>query len=237
MRRVLYGLAVLLAVVQATCLATTLTASDVLTRARVYLRDQSTAANRQQFPDSTLLGFLSHGQREANAQNWLIETNIGITLPGTPSFIPMPDDFMASTRVWFIMTDGTKLKLTQTSKDKLDAQAPGWQKAVGLPEKYFLDYTNAFKVYMGFYPATLSTSSVIVEYIQQTADVSSLTDVPFNNNRVMQPYVTGLAYYVAYRGFLSVEETDLDDQYLRYWTLFLSLMRQGRNKTPDFNPG
>ena len=239
MRKVLYGLALLLALVPGTSRATTLYASDVLARARVNLRDQSTSPNRQQFPDSTLLQFLSDGQREANAQNWLIQSSYTFTLTLGVTEYAMPSDFMATMRLWYQPPGSAYLKLDQTSMDQLDAQSSGWTNAAGTPTKYYIDRSTA-NIYLGFYPApsvASSTGPVIVYYVQQTVDLSTTTQVPFNNNNILQPYVSGLSYYVTYRGFMAVEETELADMYLKYWLNFLGLMRTGTTKTPDFNPG
>jgi hypothetical protein len=239
MRRVLFGLALCLAIIPGTSWATTLTASDVLSRARVFLRDQSTSANRQQFPDATLLQFLSDGQREANAQNWLIQSSYTFTLSLGTTEYAMPSDFMATLRVWYQAPGQSYLKIDQTSMDQLDAQSSGWTNATGVPTRYFQDRSSA-TIYLGFYPAPTvasSTGPVIVYYVQQPADCTTTTCVPFNGNLVLQPYVSALSYYVAYRGFLSVEETDMATAYLQYWIGFLQLMHQGMGKTPDFNPG
>ncbi len=78
---------------------------------------------------------------------------------------------------------------------------------------------------------------MIVYYVQQPADCTTTTCTPFNGNLILQPYTTALSYYVAYRGFMAVEETELAQSYLQYWVSFLGLMRQGTTKTPDYNPG
>lgn len=238
MRKVLFGLAILLAVGSGTSGATTLSSSDVLARARIYLRDQSTAANRQQFPDATLLQFLSDGQREANAQNWILQSSYSLTLVGGTTEYAMPSDFMATVRVWFQPVGGSLIKLDQTSMDQLDAQSAGWMSAQGSPTRYYVDRSSQ-TLYLGFYPAptTVSTGPVVIYYVQQSADCTSTGCVPFNGQLILQPYVTALAYYIAFRGFMSVEETDLAQAYLQYWLSFLSIMRQGTTKTPDFNPG
>jgi hypothetical protein len=240
MRRVLHGIVLLLVLIPGISRGTTLTASDVLTRARVYLRDQSTSANRQQFPDATLLQFLSDGQREANAQNWLIQSSTTFSLvQGTTEYV-MPNDFMATSRVWFFPPSGSSyIKLDQTSMDQLDAQSAGWTAATGPPTRYYLDRSSQ-SIYLGFFPSpsvTNSTGPVIVYYIQQPTDVTSTSQIPFNGNLILQPYVSALSYYVTYRGFQTVEETDLAKEYLQYWINFLGLMRQGIYKTPDYNPG
>ena len=239
MRRVLYGLAVLLAIVQGTSWATTLTAGDILARARTYLRDQSTAANRQQFTDATLMMFLSDGQREADAQNWLLQAcyRFNLTL-GTTEYAA-PDDFIATTRVWFQPPGSSYLKLDQTTMDQLDAQTSGWTNSKGVPTRYYLD-KSTYSVMIGFWPAPSvanSTGPVVVYYVQQTKDITSTSDIPFNGNLNYQPYASALAYYVAYRGFSTVEETDQANVYLQYWLGFIQLMHQGMGKTPDYNPG
>lgn len=220
--------------------ATTLAASDVLSRARVYLRDQATSANRQQFPDATLLQFLSDGQREANAQNWLLQSSVTVSLIQGTTEYAMPSDFMATVRLWYKASGTTAyLKLDQTSMDQLDAQAAGWTNASGVPTKYYLDRSTA-SIYIGFFPGPSvsgSSGTAIVYYIQQPLDITVTSQIPFNGNLILQPYASALSYYVTYRGFLAVEETELANTYLQYWINFLALMRTGTTKTPDFNPG
>lgn len=239
MRRVLYGLIVLCVIVPGVSWATTLTASDVLTRARVYLRDQSTSPNRQQFPDATLLQFLSDGQREANAQNWLLQSSFTLTLVLGTTEYAAPNDFMAALRVWYQPPGSAYIKLDATSFDQLDAQSAGWLNATGPPTRYYIDRSTNI-VNLGFFPApsvSNSTGPVIVYYVQQPLDVTSTSQIPFNGNLQMQPYVSALSYYVAYRGFQTVEEQELANAYLQYWINFLAIMRQGIYKTPDYNPG
>ncbi len=239
MRKVLYGVTVLLAVVSGISQATTLLASDVLTRARIYLRDQSTGANRQQFSDATLLQFLSDGMREANAQNWILQGSTTFNLSLGTTEYAMPGDFMATLRLWYKPSGGSFLKLQQTTMDQLDEQSAGWMGAKGTPTRYYMDRSTA-AVYIGFYPApsvSNSTGPVILYYVMQPADITATTSTPFNGNLILQPYVSALAYYVAYRGFLTVEEIDLANNYLQYWVSFLAMMRQGPTKTPDYNPG
>lgn len=242
MRRIVLGWTIVLWLFPGLSWATTLTAGDVLSRARVYLRDQSTSANRQQFPDATLLQFLSDGQREANAQNWLLVNIFKIALSTGVGEYVAPDDFIGTLRVWFTPPGGTAIKIDQTSLEQLDAQSSNWATAQGVPTSYYIDRTgssaSSSSVYIGvFPPVETSTGTLNVFYIQNAKDVASTSAIPFNGQLVLQPYVSALSYYVAYRGFLSVEETDLANAYLQYWITFLAIMRQGTTKTPDFNPG
>ena len=220
--------------------ATTLTASDILTRARTYLRDQSTAPNRQQFPDATLLQFLSDGQREANAQNWLLVSSYTFVLVQGTTEYALPADFISTIRVWFQASGSSALqKIDQTSFEQMDAQSVGWIGATGTPTRYYLDRSTA-SVNMAFWPApsvTGSTGTVVAYYVPQTQDITVTSAIPFNGNLILQPYASALAYYVTYRGFMAVEETDIAKEYLQYWISFLQIMRQGTTKMPDFQPG
>ena len=218
LRKVLFWLAILLAVIPGTSRATTLAASDVLARARVYLRDQSTAANRQQFPDSTLLQFLSDGQREANAQNWLIQSSFTFNLTAATTEYAMPQDFMFPNRVWYQQPGQPYTKLPASSMNDLDARTPGWLNVPGTPISYYMDLSSQ-TMYMGFYPAPTSSNlgPVVVYYVQSPADLTSTNEgaIPFNGWYGMQPYASALPYYMAYRAYLTLEETELAGEYLK----------------------
>lgn len=104
---------------------------------------------------------------------------------------------------------------------------------------YYIDMSSA-TVFMGFYPApvTSSTGPVIVFYVQNTQDLFSTNEgaVPFNGWLPLQPYVSALPYYMAYRAYLTLEEEDTAKIYYQEWAQFLLIMRQGINRQPDFNP-
>lgn len=216
----------------------TLVASDIISRARTYLKDQATNANRQYFTDAVLLGFLNDGQREANSINWVLQSSMSITLVGGTTEYAMPADFISTQRVWFKPTSGTFGKLEASSMDKLDADNGNWTSASGLPTKYYIDRTTSTAVYLGFYPAptTTSTGTATVYYTQNMPDVSVTTGQPFAGWNNLQPYTSALAYYIAYRGYMVLEEKDLAVVYYNEWLQLLQVMRQGMNRQPDFNP-
>lgn len=217
--------------------ATTLTASDILSRARTFLKDQSTSANRQQFSDAQLLQFASDGQREANAQNWLLQSSYTFTMTGGTTEYAMPSDFMFANRVWYQQPGQAYIKLPATSFNDLDAKTSGWLSSKGTPQAYYIDMSTG-TVYMGFYPAptTASSGPVIVYYIQNATDLTVTTQQPFNGWNALQPYSSALAYYVTYRAYTTLEEPELAAPYLQYWVNFLLIMRQGLGRQPDFNP-
>lgn len=216
-----------------------LQASDVLSRARTFIKDQSTVNNRQYFTDAVLLQFASDGQREANAQNWLLQSSFTITLIAGQSEYAVPADFMFVNRAWYQVPSGQPWqKLPASSYNDMDARYPGWQSANGGPPLvYFIDQSSQ-AVYFGVYPAPAasSTGTITVQYLQSVSDLSSTSQTPFNGWLVMQPYVSALSYYVTYRCWLTLEEPDLAKGYLDYWITFLQIMRQGLARQPDFNP-
>lgn len=218
----------------------TLAASDLISRVRTLVKDSATNSNRQQFSDTQYLQWASDGQREANAQNWLIQSSFTFTLVGGATEYVMPADFLFANRVWYQQPNNQPLmKLPASSMNDLDARTPGWINVSGIPISYYIDMSTG-SVYMGFYPAptTASTGPVIVYYVQNTQDMFSTneTAIPFNQWNALQPYVSALPYYMAYRAYLTLEETELAKEYLSYWVNFMLIMRQGINRQPDFNP-
>lgn len=209
-----------------------LTGAEVISRARIYMRDTSSDASRQRFSDSQLLGFLNDGQREANSYAWLLKSSYTFTLSGGTTEYAMPSDFMATWRVEY-----ARKKLDQTSINELDAMSIAWKTASGTPQRYYL-YTASTTV-MGFQPAptVLTTSTVTVYYIQRSQDLTSASQTPFNGWDQLQSYHSALAYYIAYRGLFTVGDTTLAGTYLQEWSAFIEMMRTGMIKMPDYNPG
>lgn len=216
-----------------------LAASDLVGRARTLLKDSSSSSSRQQFTDTQYLQWASDGQREANAQNWLLQSSYTFTLISGTTEYAMPSDFMFPNRVWYSVPGQPITKLPASSMNDLDARSPGWQSVSGIPISYYIDMSTS-TIYLGFYPAPVSPSTgpVTVYYVQNTTDLTSSnqTALPFNQWVALQPYVSALPYYMAYRGYMVLEETEIAKGYLDYWINFMLIMRQGVNRQPDFNP-
>lgn len=210
-----------------------LTASDIIARARVYLKDQSTVNTRQQFSDATMLSFLNDGQREANSIGWLLQSTTTISLTAGTTLYSLPSDFMATQFVLY-----KNMALPQTSLNQLNADNPGWfSAAAGTPIKYYVYAGNPSRI--GFYPAptTAAASTVTVFYVQQPTELTTTSQTPFNSWPILTPYHSGLVYYLVYRAYSALEETDLAAQYANDWNNFLVLIKTGIMKQPDFNPG
>lgn len=210
-----------------------LTAAQIISSARIYLGDNSNSPTRQQFTDANLLSFLNDGVREANAQNWILQSTYAFALSGGTTEYALPDNFVATQRVLF-----NNKKIDATSLNELDANSVGWKTQNGTPIKYWLDYfvtpTN-----IGFYPApvTSSTGPVIVYYVQQPTELTLTSQVPYNGWTMMTPYHSGLVYYICYRAYMAQEDMEKAPIYLNDWQISLQLMRVGLYKQPDFNPG
>lgn len=230
--RVLLGSLLLLCFVS---LSHGMTASDILTRARVNIKDQSTTVNnRQQFSDATLLTFLNDGQREANNFAWLLQDIYTFNLSSGTREYALPSDFLATDRVLY-----NNVKLQQTSLNELDSQSLGWLNATGTtPQKYYL-YRTTYTL-MGFSPkpyGVFTSTTVTVYYIKQPIELTSTTDTPWNGWNTLVPYHTALVYYVTYRAFKVLEENDLANMYYQEWSIAVDAMRKGVYTMPDFNPG
>lgn len=210
-----------------------LQASDILSRARVYLKDQSTVPVRQTFSDATLLQYLSDGQREANSFGWLLQSSTTFQLTAGTTEYSLPVDFMFTNRVTY-----NGQKITQTSFDQLDSGSLGWSQASGQPQQYFIDpYSPTPQV--GFVPAPAvgSTGTIVIQYVQQTTDITSTSVTPFNGWITLTPYHSGLVDYVVCRAWQTLEEMDLAQPFCDRWQLYVGAMRTGQLRTPDFNPG
>ncbi len=209
-----------------------LTASAVIDRARIYLRDNSSDTGRQRYSDAQLLGWLNDAQNEANSYGWVLRSSTTVTLVSGTTEYALPSDFMATWRVEY-----SRRKLDQTSINELDATSLGWKSASGVPQKYYLYVSTA--TWIGFYPAPVSTSTgtVTIYYVSQPATLTATSETPFLGWPQLTPYHPALAYYIAYRGLSALGDTTLADRYYQEWANWLEIMRTGSLKMPDFNPG
>lgn len=215
-----------------------MTASEIISRARIYLKDQSSTATRQQFSDTTLLSYISDGQREANSYAWLLTQRSTFTLTAGTTEYALPTNFMATQRVLYKKGSATNwIKLDQTSLNQLDADSSGWMTQTGVPYKYYV-YLATTPV-IGFVPAPVATSTgtVQVDYIADTNDLASSSEVPFNGYLILKPYHTALIYYTVCRGYITQEMYDMAQPFCEQWNGYIATMKAGTLKQPDFNPG
>lgn len=214
-----------------------LSGADIITRARLSLRDTSSDVTRQRFSDAQLLNWINDGQREANSTNFILQSSATITLVAGTTEYALPSDYLTTWRVTI-----NNLKLNETSFNEQDANSTGWQKiGVGTPINYYIYL--APNPTIGFIPCPSSSfistsgSSIKVWYIQQTVDLTTTSQIPFNGWLQLYPYHSALAYYLAYRGLWTVGDTEQAQQYFAEWQAALGAMKMGIGKMPDFNPG
>lgn len=236
MRKFLVGLTLWVGV---SGISQAMTAGNILTRARQYLKDQATSATRQTFTDANLLQFVSDGQREANSYAWLIQQRYSFTLVAGTTEYALPTDFIASMRTMYKKGSGTSwFKLDQVSFNQMDADNVSWMSiAGGTPIHYYVYMTTTPVLGVIPSPIAASTGTVQVDYVASTLDVSATTDTPFNGFGLLTPYHSYLVYYVVCRGYRQLEENDLAQPFCDEWANSITIMRSGLNKMPDFNPG
>ncbi len=216
-----------------------MTAGDILTRARFYLKDQATSATRQTFTDANLLQYVSDGQREANGFAWLIQQRVSISLSAGTAEYPLPSDFIASLRAMYKKGSGTTwFKMDQQSFNQLDADNVSWMSlSGGTPLHYYVYMTTIPVIGIVPPPVAVSTGTVQIDYVASTRDVTSTSDTPFNGFALLTPYHSSLVYYVVCRGYKQMEEYDLAQPFCDEWMNGIATMRSGLLKQPDFNPG
>jgi hypothetical protein len=210
-----------------------LTASEIISQARVLLNDTASATARQRFSDAQLLGWLNDGQREANIFSWVLRSSYTIiTSSGTQEY-SLPSDYLTTWRV-----TQTGIKLPQTSIDSLDADTPGWKTSTGKPQKYYIYNASTNLIGVVPYPVTnTSTTTVVVYYIQQPTEITSLSSSPWNGWNVLAPYHSGLIYYIAYRGYLANLDANTSTAYFNEWSLYVTSLKEALLRAPDYNPG
>jgi len=219
--------------------ASAMTAGDIITRARVYLKDQDSSADRQQFTNTILLSYISDGQREANSYAWLLQKRYSFILTAGTTEYALPSDFMATQRVIYRKgTGNTYIKLDQTSFNQLDADSAGWMGiSAGTPTRYYVYLTTSPVIGFVPPPSTTSTGTIQVDYIGNTIDVSATSDTPFSGFNILTPYHPGLVYYVTCRAYRTLEEFDTAQPFCDEWNQYILMMKSGTLKQPDFNPG
>jgi hypothetical protein len=210
-----------------------LVASDIDSRARIYLKDQSSVANRQQFSDAFLLNLITDGQREANATLWLTMSSSTFNLtPGATEYV-LPTDFMFTYRVTL-----NGQKVTMTSYDYLDSNSLGWSTAAGQPTQYYINNFSPSPT-IGFVPAPVSgsTGTVLMFYANNTPDVTQLSQTLYNGWVPLGGYQQGLVDFVVCHAWQVLEEMDDAKPFCDRWAQYMTLMRNLQTRTPDFNPG
>ncbi len=209
-----------------------LTASEIIDRARIMLRDTATDTTRQRYSDSQLLAWVNDGQREANSFAWILQSSFTITLAGGTTEYALPANFQASWRVLY-----KNKKLDQTSFNQLDAESLTWTTVTGDVQKYYIYLATS--TWIGFYPAPVSasTGTATVYFLQQPDELTSTTETPWNGWLQLAPYHSALAYFVAYRGLWTIGDTNQAERYLQEWNQWISVMKHGVMQAPDFNPG
>lgn len=208
-----------------------LTAAEIITRARLLLRDSSSDTTRQRFSDAQLLNLLNDAQREMNSLAMVQKASFTFTLTGGTTEYPLPTDFLTA---WRVLHKDRKME--QTSFDAEDAQSEAWMTASGTPQRYYI-YAATTPV-IGFIPAptTVSTGTAVVYYIQQTTDMTADTETPFSGWVQAIPYHSALAYFVTYRGLWLLGDIQLADRYAQEWALWIESARTGLINKPDYNP-
>lgn len=180
------------------------TLSELLTQTRIFLRDTDTSSSRQQFTDSQLTSFLNDGQKDINSRTWCLIKNKNICLRTYHILYTLPEDYQMTFRV----TVSSKAIIERT-RSFLDDSNKNWIEETGTPTEYYIKtatspVTGTLKTYIGVHPISTMTVIMNVEYLSQTSDLITPTDIPFLSYKPMYPYHGALTFFAAYKGFMSM---------------------------------
>lgn len=214
-----------------------LTLSNLLTQTRVFLRDTATTASRQRFSDSQLTDFLNDGQKEFNAKIWAVISATPIVLTAGTTEYSLPTDNISVLRVTFKHTP-----LVERTFSFFDESNTDWISSSGTPHSYYVRVDSSIvagvaRESIGFIPISTFSTTCHVYFLDQPTDLSASGDVPFgSDNRRLYPFHHGLAFYGAYRGFLTMGLLQEAIIYLKEYENIISLA-ESFNKTRNmFNP-
>lgn len=210
-----------------------LTLSQLQTEIRLRVKD--TSISRQRYSDTELTNLINEAQRDVINTTWATEKTYSFDTSVGTTYYAFPTDMIVITRV-----TSNNLLLPEATLIKLDADNPGvaWQTLTGsLLQYYYIDHSHAS--HFGIFPLpadTSSTSTIKLWYYDQSADLSSASDVPFDGHEHLQQYSDLLIFYPAYRIYTIEGDLDKAKYYRDEYESRLKIMNDKIAIKPNYNP-
>lgn len=223
-----------------------LTLSQLRTEVRRNLRDTSATPSDQRYSDPTLLDYINEAQREITNITWLTEKTTEYILSPRTTYYNLPYDCINVEQVKFQKQNGSQwIVLDETSLGSLKRLNPTWETISGTPIQYFIDQTtystpsSSSTLIISYIPipTNTSTGTVSVVYYNQPDDLSSDTDVPFNNKRHLYSYHMALVYHATMRLKAIEGRPDEAAFYNQLYTTSLKIMMEKIGRMPGYAPG
>ena len=225
--------------------AQALTLSDVRTQVRIAVRDNPSDSSRRRYSDTVLLDYINEAQREVSNATWLCLKSTTYVLSPMTTYYTLPTDLLAIDQVYFTNRSGNLRELEEKSQRGLYDSNPAWSTSRGEPIEYWVSATTnpspgaSAPLYISYVPipTSASTGTIVMWYLNQPADLSADSDVPFENRRHLYPYHMCLAYHVITK--IKILE-GWGEEAITYQTLYVNsvnLMKENLGKAPNYTPG
>jgi hypothetical protein len=217
-----------------------LTLAEIRTRIRTNIHDTSTSSGLQRYSDATLTQEVNEAQRDVVNQTWCLETSTSITVAVGTTYYNLPTDVLTITQVRFRDTTGLVTEMSEVGRRKLFQDDPNFENngQSSPPSQYFIQFSTAggANLQMGVYSAPSSTGTLLIDYIQQAADLSADSDIPLDGYRALYVYHYALVYRVSSRIRLREGFSDAD-AYSQLYAAEIASMLNRVGAKPNSNPG
>ena len=185
------------------------------------------------FDERDLLRMANISQREiVDYTNCTKKTNSTATSTSGTGEYAKPTDYVKMLRVTYDSKPITNISKKDLDLASLRADISNpWTDDSDTPNYYYEDIST-----IGFYPIPDATGKTIsFEYVYRCADISALTDVPFDGLINMLPYHQYLIYHVLWNIYLSLGANYLPQaqSYERNYKEGMKLIVRSMNNNPD----
>ncbi len=218
-----------------------LTLAEIETQVRYNVHDTG-EVGRQIYTDAVLDTIINEVQREINSMTWAVEASSSITTVASTAFYALPTNLIAPVRVTYTDSASVITSLMEESERSVIENMPDFQRnSVGKPTRYFIRQkktSGATQLEAGLIPLpnSSSTGTLTMDYVVQTTDLSSDSDIPFNGLRYLYPYHMTIVYGVTLRLKLIESKADEAEAYASLFDRNVQVMKDNIGRMPNFHP-
>lgn len=220
-----------------------LTLSDIRTEIRKTIKDNPTDTSFRRYSDAFLLPLINETQREIVNFTFLADRTSSYVLSPLTTYYNLPTDLMTVHQLYFTNTSGQLIELKEEAQRSLYDNNPQWESQSGSPSSYLITGAtssagNASAPLLISYipiPTQTSTGTVRIWYYNIVPDLSSDSDVPFENRRDLYPYHFSLVYGVTAK--IKILEGWMDEAtvYQSFYKSSVDLMKSNLGRAPNRN--
>lgn len=213
--------------------ARALTLADIETAVRRNVRDTASSSSLQKYSDAYLAALINEGQRDVINQTWAISKSSSITLVDGTAAYTLPSDLIAIARVTREYNNLPEVDLNQLDGD---TNSGAWENISGEPRYYFQDTALPYQVKLYPIPSSGNTGTLRVTYFAYAEDLTSDSDVSFNDVDRLRGYDDLLVYYSTIRILMTENMSDKAAPFIQLYQAGIQIMAENvgykKIKTP-----